>query len=91
MARIQSKHPQMASAVAQCWYEGSLYQDDGCWWRCCVIPSSGICRDVMGIFSEILSWNTVRDSSTVTPIIYENPIVIFMKPPRLPHQPILNS
>ena len=76
MARIQSKHPQMASAVPQCSEEGSLYQDqDG------VIPSSGICRDVMGIFSEILSWNTVRDSSTVTPIIYENPIVIFMKPP----------
>ena len=46
----------------------------------------------MGIFSEILSWNTVRDSSTVTPIIYENPIVIFMKPPTAaPHQPILNS
>ena len=30
----------------------------------------------MGIFSEMLSWNTVRDSKTVTPIIYQFPISI---------------
>ena len=34
------------------------------------LPSSGICSDVMGIFSEILSWNTVSDSRTVTPVMY---------------------
>ena len=32
-----------------------------------LIPNSGICRDVMGIFSEMLSWNTVSESKTVTP------------------------
>ena len=34
------------------------------------LPRSGICNEVMGIFSEILSWNTVSDSRTVTPVMY---------------------
>ena len=34
------------------------------------LPSSGIWSEVIGIFSEILSWNTVSDSRTVTPVMY---------------------
>ena len=37
-------------------------------WKINYVPNSGICREVIGIFSEMLSWNTVRDSKTVTPI-----------------------
>ena len=33
------------------------------------LPRSGIWREVMGMVAETLSWNTVRDSSTVTPAI----------------------
>ena len=31
------------------------------------LPRSGICNEVIGIFSEILSWKTVSERRTVTP------------------------
>ena len=40
------------------------------------LPKSGICSDVMGIFSETLSWKTVSDRRTVTPT--NIPIYIFL-------------
>ena len=55
-------------------------------WKINFIPNNGIWRDVIGIFSEMLSWNTVRDSKTVTPIIYVYPIYKFWK---LWHQPVI--
>ena len=39
-------------------------QDRGFGW---FLPNSGIWRDVMGIVSDTLSWNTVSERSTVTP------------------------
>lgn len=31
------------------------------------LPRSGICNEVIGIFSEMLSWKTVSERRTVTP------------------------
>ena len=34
-----------------------------------LLPKSGICREVIGMVADTLSWKTVNDSSTVTPTI----------------------
>ena len=34
-----------------------------------LLPKSGICREVIGMVADTLSWKTVSDSSTVTPTI----------------------
>ena len=35
--------------------------------RLTTLPRSGICNEVIGIFSEMLSWKTVSERRTVTP------------------------
>ena len=42
------------------------------------LPRSGICNEVIGIFSEMLSWKTVSESRTVTPRIRENQILCIL-------------
>ena len=43
-----------------------------------ILPNSGIWREVMGIVSDTLSWNTVSESSTVTPKVEEKEKWLFL-------------
>ena len=41
-----------------------------------ILPSKGICKEVIGIASLTLCWNTVSESKTVTP---ERSLILFLR------------
>ena len=43
---------------------------------CYILPSKGICNEVIGIASLTLCWNTVSESKTVTP---ERSLILFLR------------
>ena len=66
---IQSKHLTLCLSKSQIlikwlfWPDSNLGFPGFDWF----LPNSGIWREVMGIVSDTLSWNTVSERSTVTP------------------------